>query len=71
VLAYRGVTLSEIGGLNISGVYSLVERGFIAADGETQRLLETAQTQQDSGASWGDALASALAQAERESFVRV
>jgi hypothetical protein len=67
VLAGVGVTLDDLDGfidrdgyrvsLNTDqAVNDLVEHGFIQVDPKTEQLLATAQTAQDHGAPWGDAL---------------
>lgn len=60
VLAEKGIT-SLPPDLNGADVYALVRCGVLRVDEETQHLLETAQTEQDQGQTWGGALDEALA----------
>jgi hypothetical protein len=63
VLAYKGITIDALNASeanNSTDVHDLVEAGVIRTDLETEHLLSTAQDQQDSGATWGRALKTAL-----------
>lgn len=64
VLSYVGVTadIVESSLTNFStDVDDLYEKGVLKADGETLMLLTLAQSEQDEGNTWGDALEEALA----------
>jgi hypothetical protein len=63
VLAYKGITFDGLDASeanNSTDVHDLVEAGVIRTNLETEYLLSLAQDQQDSGATWGRALKTAL-----------
>jgi hypothetical protein len=63
VLAYKGVTFDDMAAKD-KNVYAsagtLVDTKFIKADDETRALLESVQSEQDSGMPWGQAVEEAL-----------
>lgn len=60
VLVEKGIT-SLPPDLNGADVYALIRCGVLRVDEDTQYLLATAQTEQDQGQTWGEALDEALA----------
>lgn len=59
VLAEKGITSLPLD-LNGADVYALIRCGVLRVDEDTQHLLDTAQTEQDQGQTWGEALDEAL-----------
>jgi hypothetical protein len=63
VLSYKGVTFDDMAAKD-KNVYAsagtLIDTAFIKADSETRALLETVQSEQDSGMPWGQAVEEAL-----------
>lgn len=65
VLHYKGITVEDIGELNVAcGVGMLKDHGVIEADSQTMDLLENAQTEQDQGETWSNAVKDAVDFAE-------
>lgn len=61
VLHRWGVTLNDVEGMNSDGVHGI---GLLFADAKAEQLLMRAQTLQDLGDTWGDALYEAIIAAE-------
>lgn len=60
VLAYKGLTLNDLGRYNVGvGIEELVRNGIIKIDDRTETLLDAAQCGQDTGVPWGMAVADA------------
>jgi hypothetical protein len=69
VLAYKGVTIDDIGELNFeTEVEGLVDQDVLDVDFKTLALLRHAQTRQDQNTAWGTSVSEAIIAAERYDY---